>query len=274
MKKVILLLAALALMCLCVCAAEEQPVYTIIEAGNYMSSDFDYDGIPETMMLRSNLNSYGDGSFVLSVNGQSFTMDNCISLDPTVYAMRYGYYATLFMINEYGPSDDPITYCFYYDAGKLSYVGNIYSMVQNFTVSNDGVITAPVRNNMIGTWSRPADFVLAWGYSYDYYGDFITYAQICEVPRDVYPMGMIVTLNYDLPLYASRWDNSASTLLTGNRKVILAASDDVSWLYVTDFEGVTRGWVRMMKYDYADYLVLDTGYVAIDDIFADILYAD
>ena len=163
MKKIALLLAAL--LCLCIFAAsaeDEAVIWEICKAENGTVMDFDNDGIPEMVRVLFLLDEYEDGDFVLSVGNSIVTVRDCIGLEQEIYVMKAGYgwycYGTVFMINEYGPSDDPLTYCFLYTEGELVELGCIPAMVSTFTVSNDGMITTKIRAGMVGTWYVPSIF--------------------------------------------------------------------------------------------------------------------
>ena len=126
MKKIAMLLAAL--LCLCIFAAsaeDEAGIWEICKAENGTFMDFDNDGVPETVRVLFLLDEYEDGDFVLSVGNSIVTVRDCIGLEQEIYVMKAGYgwycYGTVFMINEYGPSDDPLTYCFLYTEGVLDY---------------------------------------------------------------------------------------------------------------------------------------------------------
>ncbi len=261
--------------------------WTIAEMSNDVTGDFDNDGTMESFHFVTSVDEYGDGDFMLAVGSAAVMQEDCVGLLDTVYFMRIGwtgstsdgddgFYATLFMVAEYGPSDDPYTYCYLYIDGKLLDVGAIPAMPYNMTVDPmTGTITAQVRAAMIGTWSRPADFILATGYSWDDEG-FYSYYRITEMPRPIYPFGMIVSLKEELPLLASQTDRvyAATLFPEKDSQVILVASDDVRWLYVSSMDGLTAGWVKMSDVDYVDMITVGDTEMDVDDVFGDILYAD
>ena len=282
MKKM-LCTAAAVVMLLAFCAHAEfgSPANTVFDLGTAVTADFDSDDLPETMRFVCDLNEYDDGSFTLSVGEQSVTVNDCVSLIRGVKAMKLGYgefyWGTLFMVSEYGLSDDPLTYCILYTSDGLHSVGEIPGLAEYFSVSQDGVITATVRASMIGTWERPADYILARGWEPVEGGDdWNEYYRLAEVPRTVYPMGMIVRLLTDLPVYPSPYGGDASVQLKAGDLVILAASDDVSRLYVTDYSGREGGWVRMKHQEepWADLILVNGKYLDADEVFGAIFYAD
>ena len=292
MKKTLALLLLL-LLALSACAAladqypGERP-WTLYMIDNGTVSDFDGNDEEETYTLATSLDEYGDGSFTITVDGQSFTQENCCMLADEVYIIPIGrvddeggesyIYGTLFMVSEYGPSDDPLTYCYLYTAGQLFDVGVIPSLPDDMTLDGKvGMITTSVRADMIGTWHRPADYILAWGVKWsDDYESAETYNHLVEVPRPIYSFGMIVSLKEELPLLASQTDRVFSGILTpeANERVILAASDDVRWLYVTSLDGQTAGWVKMGNVDWMTRITVGDEEMDVNDVFGDIIYAD
>ncbi len=168
-----------------------------------------------------------------------------------------------------------MTYCFFYTDGKLYNVGEIPASPDAMSVNMDGLITTQVRAVHVGTWSRPADYKLASGH--DWSTDNATaFYQMTEIPRDVYPMGMIVDLKADLPLLASRYDADASATLTANQQVVLAATDDCRWLYVSSLDGETAGWVKLTGSTdaFTDGVIVNGQATDVNDVFGNILYAD
>lgn len=265
-------------------AANTGDLMTIRETQDGARDDYDGDGNAETLSFSTKLDEYDDGSFTIGVGDQTLTVDGCMALSGKVYALKLaygsyynpvGFWGTLFMANEFGPSDDPASYCFFYTDGKLYNVGEILSSPESMSVNADGLITTQVRAARIGTWSRPADYKLASGH--DWSTDNATaFYQMIEIPRDVYPMGMIVDLKIDLPLLASRFDADASATLTANQQVVLAATDDCRWLYVSSLDGETAGWVKLTGSTdaFTDGVIVNGQATDVNDVFGNILYAD
>ncbi|MBO4886452.1 MAG: hypothetical protein J5602_14160 [Clostridia bacterium] len=250
-------------------------------------NDFDGDGDEEafSFSMTGDADSW-DGQFTITVDGLSISQGNCCELCGEVYVLHIGwlgyasrddgYYASLFIVPEYGPSDDPYSYCYLYEDGELIEVGGLPALPHNMSADpSTGMISVQIRADMVGTWSRPADYILATGYSWgEDYENFQRYRHLAEVPRPIYPMGMIVTLKRELPLMASQTDRVFSANLAPDQQVILAATDDVRWLYVTSLDGQTRGWVKMTRVEWQTKIAVGDIDVNIDDVFGDILYAD
>ena len=292
MKKFAILLLSLAL-AFCALPALAEPTeglmpWTIAPLDGDLTADFDNDDTTETFHFVSSLDEYNDGDFMLAVGSAAVMKENCCYLEDKVYMMRVGwsgvglteedYHATLFMVPEYGMSDDPYTYCYLYAGGKLIDVGGIPSVPNGFIVDPlTGTITTNQRAAMVGTWSREADYILASGVHWDEETyDVELYYHLVEVPRPIYSFGMIVSLKEELPLLASQTDRVFSGILTpeANERVILAASDDVRWLYVTSLDGQTAGWVKMGNVDWMTRITVGDEEMDVNDVFGDIIYAD
>lgn len=278
MKKV---LASVLVLCLlftaAACAESDSKVNEIVCPGTSCTADFDNDGEAEEAILTSDLNEYGDGSFTLTVNGQSCFTDGAVSLDTALYAMKIGFgdywYGTMFMVQEYGPSDDPLTYCFVYADGRLSACGMIPALCTDFRVDEDGLIHTRVRARMIGTWARPATYMLADGMDYDSMS-YERFFGVCEVPQGMYPMGMILDLKQDIDVYPTPSCDEPNGMLFAGGKIILAATDDASLLYVCDMYQQICGWLPMKHEEYLDMVMVNGRYEYADDVFGNILYAD
>lgn len=279
MKKIIALLLTLTLLLAGIGSAENDIAWKMEKInGTFEMADLDGDGDAEPLSVSFDLNEYDDGSFILFVDDQSFTIDNCASLIKEVYTMKVGsgdfYYGTLIFLSEYGMSDDLLTYCFFYTDNELYDVGRIPNAAANFNVSPDGVITVDERAWHIGTWYYPSDYILARGFSWDDDFNCETSYAMCKVPRDVYPMGMIVTAKVELPLLASKYDTAPSLYIPEGTKAVLVSSDDVAWLCVSTLDGCTTGYLRMTYFDYGDYLTVGNKVMYADDVFDGIFYAD
>ncbi len=257
----------------------------IVQTCDGTAYDFDGDGAEETLNFTlGETDEYDEiHGFTIGIDGQWFAVDDTMMLAGDIYMIRLGYgvyydpefcWGTLFMVPEYGASDDPYTYCYLYTGGKLMDVGAIHSLPDGMKIGANGCITCQVRADHIGTWSRYAEFQLAHGYKWDDDGNFEEYYRLCEVPQDIYAMGMIVNLKQNIDLKASRFDDETTLRLEAGQQVILAASDDVCWLYVTDMQGAVGGWMRFNGDDYPEMAEVNGRWKNIDDVFANILYAD
>lgn len=282
-KKMIALWMALAV-ALCAIPALAQADEAVERIADGTTRDFDHDGTEETLSFKLiGLDEYGRyNGFTIGVGDQSLTLDG-IDLEGSIfaadYSTRYRYephrpVGTLFMVTETWPNGDPVTHCYLYTDQHLIDVGTIPALPENMSIGKSGKITAVVLAAHIGTWDREADFVIAKGTMDDAEGCVLDEYHVCEAPRMEYPMGVIVKLTRDLPLLASIHDAEPSAKLDGDQKVILAATDDIRWMYVTDLSGENGGWVRFGEDDGQEYLIIDGENVMLDDVFDGIFYGN
>ena len=280
MKKLLALLLGVALILALAAPAlaeTDQKGLKIYEVADGASDDFDGDETPEQVAFATEVDEYGDGSFTLTVGGKTVSEEYCCALDPTLRAMKYGgedyVMYTLFMVSENGPSDDPYTYCYLYNDGELLNVGAIPALATDFDVSEDGVISTSVRTDMLGTWWRPATFVLASGYDWESENYAATFAMV-EAPQDLYPMRFVVDLKVDLPVRASRFDMGASETIRGGQKLALTATDDVRWVHVSTLDGKQKGWIRVNIAEYPYTVDIGGTWTDQAQVFGNLLYAD
>lgn len=279
MKKVIALMLTLLMLLPGAAKMENDDAWKLYKLdGTYQMTDLDGDGDPDPLSVSFDLNEYDDGSFILFVDDQSITINNCASLIEDVYTMKVGsgdyYYGSLIFLSEYGMSDDLLTYCFFYTDNQLYDVGRIPDIAEDFSVSSDGVITVEERAWHIGTWYYPSDYILARGSSWSDETGYEQYYAMCRVPQDVYPMGMIVETKVEIPLLASKYDTAPSLYIPEGTKAVLVSSDDVAWLCVSTMDGSTYGYLRMTYHDYGDYLTIGNRTMYAEDVFEGIFYAD
>ena len=276
----ILLCALLALSLTLPACAESIGVtenYVLYAAESGTQADFDGDGIEEIVYLTFVTDEYGDGAFTLTVNDQSFTQEGCSGLDSTLYTLQRGgdgwWDSTLFMINEYGPSDDPLTYVYIYSSGVLSRVGWLPDLVTDMVFCPDDTILLSVRASTIGTWYRSSTYKLATGF--DMMSEaYEPYYTLCEVPAGTYAKGEIVQALLPVETWSSPWCEYAGDPFEEGEWLCLAATDDCSRLFLTSMDQTRSGWVRISKEDYMDMIESGDTWYTVDEIFANILWAD
>ena len=279
MKRLLGILLALALLGGSALAAEALPVGAFTRIGDGQRIDLDGDGSAETVRFRANNSDYG-ASYSLAVGNLSVDGEGDY-LAEELYAVRFLNVEGAFLfVPDYGPSDDYASYVYHYiqdyeGAARLDDLGYVGGFPQYMAVTGPNTFTTYVRGNLLLTWFRPADFVIAAGY---YYGDEFTveYA-LAEVPRDIYPVGAHVTLRMDLPLMASRTDSTVVRTLRRGEQAIVAGSDDIEWVYIAaidpEYGEAAGGWVRM---DRDSYSTMWVGRKKIDamDVMDGLLQAD
>ncbi len=258
-------------------AEDDFGVLTLVENGTV--ADFDGDGLEEPVAYAAELNEYGDGSFTLTVGDTTFHQDNCVSLNEELYAVRIPWSktsdflkGTLFIASEDGPSDDPVSYFYFYTSGKLHFAGTVEARVDTMHFSCNTFETA-VRTDILGTWTRDAKFVLAngWDFESDSYAESY---YVAEVPQDVYAMGRIADTLVDLPLQASRTDATIVGTVPAGSKIAFAATDNLHWVYAESLDGQVRGWFYLDASEYPTRICVNGDMLEETDVFANLMYAD
>ncbi|NLG24048.1 MAG: hypothetical protein GX558_01725 [Clostridiales bacterium] len=195
---------------------------------------------PVAVSLTWDTDEYGYGQYALTAGAAGATGD-CESL---VYRLYAGQLAgpdgpTYLIVPDLGPSDDPMSYIYRYSDGGLHYLGGVPALPDAFTLTADG-LTTTIRAAVLHTWFRPADFRVE--------------PAVHEIRRDLYPMGAKATLLRKLPLRASRaYGTKPALTLEAGAQVVLAATDDLEWVYVVmASDSAQGGWLRLIDQYYCD----------------------
>ena len=234
-------------------ASEHQSLPHAVEEGSVLevfdgaSLDLDGDGTVETIAFEVNTtDNLEEGTYSLRVNGSEAT-GNGFGLTGQLHAIRlFGDPNAYLLVSEIGPSDVFTCYVYCYSDGKISFAGSVETSPDEIYVSG-AQFTGKVRGNVLQTWYRPADFIIAYGFDSDEY-------QVVEVPRAIYPMGSIVTTKMEIPLRVSPHKPNDTLAVKKGEKVILAATDDSEWLYVAFTNDHNQedtyfgGWLRLDDY--------------------------
>ena len=278
MKKLLSLLLCALLIALPLSVNAESASNGPVQIENGATLDLDGDGTDEPIAFAEERDEYGDGKFTLTVGSSTVSQENCISLGGELYAFSLTHpgsdtpWGTLLMPFEYGPSDDPVSYCYLYTDGTLYSIGTIEALPTSMNLNGE-LIETTVRCDILGTWGRAAAYKIAYGYSMNGEEYVSTYA-ICEIPRDIYPMGLIAETKIDLPLQASRTDDTVSGTIAAGEKIVFAATDNLHWVYATSLDGTVSGWFYGDYSDYPATIRVSGKTVNADDAFADLMYAD
>ncbi len=279
MKKIcVLTLIAMMVLGMCTVSIAEAPQIKLHAIDDKYTDDLDGGDRKSTVEIQTALDEYGDGDITVIVNDQSFTVESCCSVAEKYATVQIPYqedgFYTLIMPYEYGPSDDPVTYMFMYRDGVLYNLGSVPAVPETIAFDENGDFTTTIRARLLGTWYRPADYVIASAYHWDETTEQATEEHlVTEVPRDVYPMGQIVTLKKNLPVLASRYDTEPVKTLTAGEKAIISATDDCRWLYVVDAELDEGGWVKMQG-EYTATIQIGESWVDETEVFDGLVYAD
>lgn len=221
----------------------------------------------------------GMDGYRLSIDGMRVAGE-AVELTGELYALRTGDAdsGVLLMVSEYGPSDDPLSYIYYYNGERLEAAGGIPALPDGMTWE-DGVIHCDIRASVLYTWFREADFALAYDRGYMQYERAPKSPQMVEVPRDSYPMGTLVTTKVDLPLSIRPYGDEVAVIVPAGTEVALTATDDRGAVHVKPIEYIAPendgwycdGWVQLSN----PVTVLINGEeVYGGDVFDGLFYAD
>lgn len=236
----------------------------IVELTNGDCLDLNGDGIGEVINLE-----------IIS-GGNSFA--NCLltvanrQIDIIIENPTGEFYATMLsnshqgiqlLIDGDGASGDPHAHILEYQSDRLWHIGEITNQAQNITLTQNG-FSGYKRGKVMQTWYHPVDYILARALSYNEYVP----SRIVEVPRDIYPMGTVVTLLDDLPLQSSRTNSDISFIIKSGLDVCLVATDNKEWVYISpagnsQYDG---GWIQLKKGSY-DTLLIDGKELSAKDLF-------
>lgn len=270
MKYIICLVVMLSVFC-ARADAEASLIETgkITPVGDMASYDLDEDGTSDTIEYEIVRDSEGyDTGYILRV-GNSQIMSDGYSMSEEINLLKLNEYTAPFlMISDYGPSDDYETQFYLYENGTLQFIGTIPSLPELMYTEN-GIITASVRGNVLYTWFREADYTLARSFGED--GQIP--AALFEIPRPLYPMGIIVTLKVDLPLFVSPTNHDIDSVIDAGEQVVLCATDDKEWVYITSLETNTSGWLQINRHNSYECFV-GKEVLGSYDVFDGLLFAD
>lgn len=275
------LIAALLFLLLFGCVGAAAQGLTMLTDGQTI--DLDGDGVLERISFSMEQNEYEEyDHFTLRVDEEEVSSDGCCLTGALATARlnvdEDGSDVLLF-VEEAGMSQDWLVYVYSFHGGKLREVGALGSSLADLEIDND-MITGRVRGRVLQTWYHPEDYVLAFSYIWDEETDgWAEGPMLCKVPRFLYPVGTLVTMKGDLAAQVSQSDTTTAFRVKKGDKLLINASDDLAWLYVSipwiyqqdpDYEGLAEGWVSI---DGLDILGPD-GWVDTYDLMDGLFWAD
>ncbi len=258
--------------------ADTIPVGQIIELFDGDVYDLDGDSIPEKISFETYMVDY-ESMFTLTIG--SITLDGKgDDLTGRLHAVKMSPYTDdcLILISDYGMSSDDTTYFYSYMDGDLSPAGTIATMPWDLTVTGQNTFTGIVRSFYLQTWSRPCDYVITNKGFFDEDDRYFSRSvSVNEVPRSVYAMGTLVTVTRDIDLQVSITNPAVCSGIKAGEQAILAASDDIEWLYIERVESdwnydAQGGWFRT---DIGGWSCIVNGEkVETGELFEGLFYAD
>lgn len=233
------------------------------EIGITHQGDLDGDGVAEEIRCEL-VDRVDDKELHLSVNGTDFyesVLQENYGINP-VEAHFYiadidtedGWTSVALLYN--GPSADPETVFYRYEAGKLTCLGSVEGHPakeegnRTIQVRGDGSVAASLGLEVLQTWFAPVDWRLN--------GE----GKLEQVEQEVYypyadsgiDSGRQIRLLCELPVYEEPGDRNAAQTLMQPQDVKLTATDNKNWCKVEGEDG-TEGWFYIEDYG----IIVDLG---------------
>jgi len=168
-------------------------------------------------------------------------------------------------VTGYNEDDGPISTFYMYADEQLIQMGTIksaYGPSEGWCIQKDGnIATLSILTYGPVCWTcfYNQTYIIAEGSEF---ADRTEYA-LARVPKDMYPIGMVVESRIPIPIYDSRYSDVSSWTVELGESIILSATDNTDYFYVESLDGSKDGW---LKIEGSDILVDDTP-MSICDIF-------
>lgn len=146
------------------------------------------------------------------------------------------------LIDEYGPSDDPMTTILYYKDNEINEVGKVGGLVASLKSLGYGLFQSYERANTLQTWYHPKKFYITESSYNDNNENLPT---IIYMPNELYAVGTSVKLLLDVPLLNSQTNRAISSTLSKDSVATIVASDDNNWIYIKGNDVYYAGWVEI-----------------------------
>ncbi len=247
----------------------------IVELTDGDCLDLNNDQVGEVIHFKLNfLDDNRWGTYILTVGNRQIVRED-INLTGKFYAaMLSGKWNGIqLLIDGDGPSADPFSGIFHYENDRLWNIGSVSNYANDLILTTNG-FSGSKRGTVIHTWYRPADYILANSQMSNQLGGSYTPPWIVEVPRDIYPMGTIVKLKCDLPLQTSRTNNTINMIIKSGFNVVLVATDNKEWVYISPAGNVTYegGWLQLKPDSFSSCLNGDKE-ISADNLFEGLSHA-
>ena len=183
-----------------------------------------------------------DDKYRIQVNEQYYE-SYCDMMDPVLMAYSPDGEQILLALYDDGPSNDPKTTFFKYDAGILQLAGSIPDDLRLVTIDENGVIMGTFRADMIQT---------EWAYGYYIWNGKEMVMREDEVYYLVDDRGwreaeqMPLLLLEEVTVYEERSEESRAMVMKP-QQVTNVATDRQEWVLLEAVDG-TRGWLRVKQW--------------------------
>ena len=216
--------------------------------GERVAADLDGDGVAETVRLWLSGDENGYPVVRLSIDGEDYT-DALYALVEYFDQPDDSFWAITdvdaadgkleIAVQDWGPSDDPVTRFFRFDGSALTDLGSVDGFLfftqgaGTVKVSGGGIVRGAMRLRVLQNWSAMVDYAVGAD------GKFTPKAQdYYESTREK----QMVTLLSDLYCYDA--PNGTRSVLPADTAVQLVGTDNVSWLKVLRSDG-SAAWLHL-----------------------------
>lgn len=235
----------------------------IVELKDGVCLDFDNDGKGEIIHFKIEGDSENwPQTYIVTVGNRQISKE-AINPNGKFYGASLDNNHIQILVDADGPSSDASSDIFHYAEGQLWDIGTVYCHASQLTINKaNNTFTGWKRSDMLMYWFKPVEYKVSSSYGFSI-NDNIKYVppHISELPTEIYPMGFVVKLNMDLPLYLERDTKSQQITFKSGMMVSLTATDDKEWVYITPVDETTiphdmnGGWLQMKKESFNTCLI-------------------
>jgi len=194
-----------------------------------LSVDLNGDGRPDTITV-----TCGCPGYTVKVNETVYEEGTCcIGASTAIVDVNTSDKWKEFTIFDPGPSDDPKTSLFEYSGTKKPVLRKIGTIQGHLQTDGHGAIYGRTRGRILQTWSHSQVYALD------------STRTITQIPQELYDMGTHCTVKRQIPIYASRADQTIVAVLEPGENVTIVASDDIQWCFVASDRAC--GWFQIKK---------------------------
>lgn len=216
----------------------------IIQIKNNTIIDLDDDGNKE---LISYSNEFGDKlSYSLSIGEFSIDVKKYNIINDDIYLAKLS--GTIskdnniqILVRQSDGGEYSFYSVYYYDRESLdtiSYIGNLELLPYKI----DEFSFKAIANGNVLEQKIEQEFRVASGFI-----DNNRIRSLCKVPRETYPLGIIVETKKAISIYGDQDTSNILEIIPANKKLILCSTNNYNWLYIKCIDDDIYGWVPLVE---------------------------
>ena len=220
----------------------------VVNLGSRNSLDLDQDGTEERISLSVDYQYPNEieNKYVLQAGDLSVT-DTGEAMDNEIWGFSLDGKNILLIVDEYGPSDDPVSTFYRYTEESLKYLGQIPAAPDNL-VADGGVIKTRIRCSVMGTMAIETQYMVDQNNTLSRMNqDVYTYSKNFRYPSE--EDDFFAYLKQNLIVHEKRDAASAATEMTP-QNVRFPYTDSENWVYVEGSTG-QGGWLYVGDWSYS-----------------------